>query len=515
MEKRKIYFFESNIPMDNTVYLPLVSGILRGYAESFMVLKMAYEFMPFIFMRDTPENMIKDVKDPFLMCFSVCIWNDQLSLAVAKLIKERFPKCIILFGGPQVLKDYPKTYPFIDHIITGEGEKQYIPYLAELIGMEIALPEYNIDDYPSPYTLGLYDYLLKEYPHMTFQAIVETDRYCPFGCEFCFWGQPTLTKKIKFHSLEYVAAEADWIGRNGIKYVFMANANFGMYERDQEVAQIYVRVKEKYGYPDKVRVCYGKNKIENVFKTALIMHEAKLGKAVTLARQSNSPAALAAIKRENIKLEVFDGLAMRYLNEGIPTYTEIILGLPGETLESFKASIADIIKTPTQLFIYHCTILNNTGMADPAYIEKYGIKTVRVPLTEIHCSIRKPEYVQEYENIIIGTNTMSIDEWIDGAVFSWMTQLKFVFDLEDLTETEEWHSFIFFKRVALNITQGTSRAQVDKKFGDIYWEPEELAFLRIMDDRKLIQEDPKEFARKYVLWGRKSKVHRVKQEACS
>lgn len=318
----------------------------------------------------------------------------------------------------------------------------------------------------------------------------------------CYWGQGFAENRVRHHSLKYVRDEADWIARNGIKYIFLADANFGMYERDADVAKIYVEAKEKYAFPDKVRVCYGKNKEESVFRTAKILQSAGLAKAITLARQSNDAKVLANIERSNIKLSVYSGLQERYHAEGIPTYTEIILGLPGESVETFKKGVAEIMGSATQLFIYHCSILPNTEMAKPEYIAKHGLKTVRVPLAEIHCAIRKPQDVVEYEDIIIQTNSMTQAEWIECCVFSWEMQLKQSFGVD---VTPEEHAR--FVEIAEEITRGASRGQVDLRFGNIYWEPEEMAFMRIALKTGMITGDLRDFAREVVLFGRKSKVH--------
>lgn len=145
-------------------------------------------------------------------------------------------------------------------------------------------------------------------------------------------------------------------------------------------------------------------------------------------------------------------------------------------------------------------------MADPAYIAKHGIKTVRVPLTEIHGEIRKPEYVVEYEDIIIETNTMPTKDWIKCAVYSWIIQLKYVFGVDisnNMSVLDRW-----FTSIAKRITEGKSRAMVDIKFGNIYWEPEEFTYLLLCEEMGLITGDPKEFAREHVLFGRKSKVRK-------
>jgi len=487
---KKIYLNEFNIPMDNAIYLPLVSGMLQAYAETFPEIRRTYKFMPYLFIRDTPENILKHYDDPYMACFSVCIWNHQLSLRIAELIKKKFPKCIIVFGGAQVETCDDYKYSFIDYVIEHEGETKFVDLLIGSLSSRM-----TIDYFPSPYTSGLYDKILVDMSDIDFQAIVETNRGCPFSCSFCYWGQGFDENKIKFHSLDYIKAEAEWIGRNKIKYVFMADANFGMYPQDIEVAKIYAEVARQCGYPEKVRVCYGKNKEDNVFETAKVLSDAGLAKAITLAKQSNDQGVLDNIQRSNIKASVYSNLEKRYADAGMTTYSELILGLPGETKESFKAGVQEAIQHCNKLFVYHCTVLPNTEMADPAYIKKYGIKTVRVPLAEIHGKIRPWRFVVEYEDIVIETNTMNQAEWIECATFSWIAQLSHTFGVKNLPQEEYFN----FYNIALGITEGKSRAQIDRRFGDIYWEPEELAFLHLAYK----DGDPKEFAKKHVLYGRK------------
>ena len=284
----------------------------------------------------------------------------------------------------------------------------------------------------------------------------------------------------------------------------MADANFGMYAQDYDIAKMYTEIKEKYGYPEKIRVCYGKNKEENVFRTAELLAGAGMAKAITLARQSNNEQVLDNIKRKNIKLGVYTSLQERYKLAGIPTYTEIILGLPGETLETFKRGIEEIVSSDTQLFIYHCSILPNTEMFKTEYIAKYGIKTVRVPLSEVHGTVRTPDMVTEYENIVIETNSMPKIDWIEAAVYSWRIQLQYSFGIDNIPQIE----IDRFYQIAENITNGYCRCQVDYRFGSIYWEPEELAFLRISLANEDIIGDPIQWAKETVIWGRKSKMHR-------
>jgi putative methyltransferase len=487
---KKVYFFEGNIPMGRTVYLPLVSGILAAYAKTYPAIKKSYEFMKPLYKRDLPVNILKHYDNPSIACFSVSLWNFELSKEIARLVKEKYPDCLIIFGGPSA--PFDGVMEGVDYVINGEGEKKFVNILLRLIGEpEIEVKqEQDLDHFPSPYSSGEFDQVIKD--DMEFQAIVETNRGCPFLCTYCFWGMAGNNKRFRFHSVEQVKEEADWIGRNRIKYVFCADSNFGMFKRDIEIAQIYADVKAKYGYPEKFRVCYGKNAQESIYETAKVLSKAGLAKAITLAKQTDNQLALDNVKRTNISNKVYNELQQRYMAEGIPTYVELILGLPGETLQSFKEGVQSAMVAKTNLFIYHCSVLPNTEMDRKEYREKHGLKTAWVPMAEIHCSPREPGAVQEHEEIIIGTNTMTTDEWIESAVYAWATQLRYSLNCHLMdSATEEW-----FYKIAHEITQGKPRGQLDPLFGNIYWEPEELAYLRLMYD-------PVEFARKNILYRRK------------
>ena len=87
--RKKVYFNEYNVLMDNAVYLPIVSGKLQAFAEKDRGIKNSHEFMPFVYHRDKPSEIISKYENPDVVAFSVSMWNSNLSLEVAKGIKER------------------------------------------------------------------------------------------------------------------------------------------------------------------------------------------------------------------------------------------------------------------------------------------------------------------------------------------------------------------------------------------------------------------------------------------
>ena len=91
----------------------------------------------------------------------------------------------------------------------------------------------------------------------------------------------------------------------------------------------------------------------------------------------------------NIKFDSFGDLAATFRENNIPTYTELIMGLPGETLKTFKQGLENIAHTKIDtVFIYHCSVLPNAPMNVPEYREKYGIKLVKSPIMLVHSSIK-------------------------------------------------------------------------------------------------------------------------------
>ena len=412
--QRRVYFNEYNVLLGSTTYLPLVSGLLRAFAATSETVNANYEFQPFIFHIDRPDSILSRYADPAVAAFSVCMWNEQLCLTVARQVKERWPDCLIVFGGPQVPHDpteYFETHGFIDVAVRGEGEEAFTSVLEralqastfdDIAGVSWRHPETgrcrrnaaeqpfnrDLDAYPSPYLEGLYEPLMAAHPELQFQVIIETNRGCPFLCTFCYWGKGGLSRKYRYHGMDRVAGELEWCAAQKIQYVFNADSNFGMHRRDMEIAQKLVELKTATGYPEKFRTCYGKNTEEKIFEIGVLFHQHAIEKGITLSRQSNNPETLKRVKRDNIKLDVYSNLQRRFNDHDVPVYCEMILGLPGETYESWIEGVEELMRTglKNQIFMFHCQIYPNTELAAPDYREKYGIETRNIDLEVIHAA---------------------------------------------------------------------------------------------------------------------------------
>jgi len=523
--------------MSNIAYLPFVSGLLCAYAKNHRKITSVYDFSPFLFYRDKPELILEKYKSPSIAAFSVSMWNEQLNLHIAEKVKQLYPECLIVFGGPQVpfeAQSYFDRYWFIDISVRGEGEITFTEILERAIDSEdfsgIAgiswrdkktgryiknaeerLSPKDLDKFPSPYLDGVYEYLFKENDGLNFQAIMETNRGCPFNCSYCFWGQGGLSTKWRFHSLERVQSEIEWCGKHQIRYVFNADSNFGMHKRDYDIASCLVDTKTKYGYPEKFRTCFGKNTDKRIFKIGMLLHENNLEKGITLSRQTYCEQALENVRRKNIKRSTYNNLQTLFNEYSIPVYSEMILGLPGESYESWTNGIEQLLRSglKSQLFVYLCEVYPNTELADPEYQQKFGIIAKKIELTEIHSSAKKQGEIQEYQDIIVATRSMPVGDWRSSAKFGWLTMLlhsmklgffilKYLVDRYDLSyadliryicelqipsdtgsvfRQELEHS----KNHLDNLLKGKGRGQIIAEYGPLYWDIEEAGFLRITE----------------------------------
>ncbi|MBQ2902895.1 MAG: cobalamin-dependent protein [Clostridia bacterium] len=441
MSKKKIYPVQIAISYSSPCFLPYSMGCIAAYLKNDTEIMQEYEICDVTVMRETIPDIIKRFDNPYIVAFTNFVWNLEYNKALAKELKKLYPEVKIIFGGHSVPPDasFLEKYDFIDYLMHNEGEETFslllkalasgedlnsVPNLSFRSGEEyVTTAEYHpadISSYPSPYTEGIFDHLLEEFPDIEFHATLETNRGCPYACAYCEW---CFTRRIREFPIEKIKAEIEWIAKNKIRYCYCADANFGILERDVEIAEYVAKQSKIHGYPEVFKPCYAKESDDTVFEAGYILNSNHIDKGVTLAYQTLDPVALENIGRKNLTLEHFSDLYARYSEAGIPTYTELILGLPGETCESFCKGICSLLESgqSNSMTVYECQVYDNSRMGNPEYRQKHGIGISRIPSFGIHYN---PDFsgVQEYMDVITETATMSKDEWVRAYMFSVVLQ---------------------------------------------------------------------------------------------
>jgi len=192
-----------------------------------------------------------------------------------------------------------------------------------------------LEEFPSPYLEGYLDSFIER----GLAPLFETNRGCPFHCTYCAWGVAALSKVRQF-PLEKVFAELDYVSQKFTECPgwIVGDANFGILPRDVEIAQKFRRIREKNPALHSIVVYESKNTPDRNIQIAKLMRDACGGEGhqtdnALIALQTLDTVAQEVTKRKNIKLGDVPKKVDLYHADGLGVRTDILSGLPGETLD--------------------------------------------------------------------------------------------------------------------------------------------------------------------------------------
>jgi putative methyltransferase len=448
MNKRNIYMVQVDQMYVGltfrSAYLPYAVGLLCAYAFRDETIREAYELKEFLILREQIDSVVNRMENPAFVGFSCYVWNTEYNKRLAQKVKERFPDCVIAFGGHNVPPDtgFLEDYPYIDFLMHGEGEIPFKELLLQLMqdepdfsqvpgisyraeGGQLLQTEMFVPcglDYPSPYLEGWFEPIFQKYPGIQFSIVWETNRGCPYHCAYCDWA--LLKSKIRKFPMERLLAELQWMADHKIEYVWGTDSNFGIFARDEELVDLMIAIKERTGYPQKLYMNYAKHNVDRVFSIVQKLDRSGISRqGTTLSFQSLNPEVLKNIGRENMDLAYFKSLIQRYNTAGIQTYSELILGLPGETLNSFRDGIGQLLEAGQHnaIICYRCCLLPNSTMGRTDFRQKYAFRTVPAE-TEVSPHGFSEDYVPmdhepEYMQMIVETSTLTSEDWQAANAF--------------------------------------------------------------------------------------------------
>lgn len=385
---------------------PLALGMIFAYAKAYDGgrLERLYDLDPDWLVRKTKVRQI--VADgPAIFLFSNYIWSDSQNLALSAMVKQHSPESLTVHGGPSAPKydldarQFLRAHPHIDVLVRGEGEVTAAELLDALGGRlegrngdlselrdvagltfrdgdrVVRTPDRprlaDLDELPSPYLTGLFDVYGEATSTM---ATVETNRGCPYGCTFCDWGSATNSRIRKF-ALDRVYAELDWCAERKMPLLAVADANFGIFARDVDIARYLAGLRERHGYPRQFVTNYAKNTVKHLEQIVEIVADSGIVTQGLLSLQTTDADTLSAVERTNIKLERYEDLARAFRRAKLPLYVDLMLGLPGSTVDSFRTDLQMCIDSEVSGKIYLTELLPNSPMNEPGYRERHAIET--------------------------------------------------------------------------------------------------------------------------------------------
>ena len=425
----------------NAYYLPYSAGVVWSYSLADPEIKERFEVTDWIWKRDVVKDTVERLSKNDIVAFSTYVWNHRYNYEVARQLKELNPNILIVFGGPEVAITDPNLFvdnPFMDLVICYEGEitfkrvlKAYesrdwenVPGLlinrdGEAVKTEDAERIETLEEVPSPYLAGIFDDLIAKHPEVTWQGTLETNRGCPFACTFCDWGSLTYNKVKKFE-LQRVFDELEWMAKHNFDWISITDANFGMFpERDGLIADKIIECQEKYGSPRTFSVAWAKNQKKEVIDIVKKLLDSRgFNQGLTLSVQSLDLDVLENIRRKNMEMNKLNEVFELCDQRNIPAYTELILGLPGESLDSWKKNFYQLydLNQHTGITVFQAQLLENAEMN---LLQKKLYKITSQPVTDYFAGSYSVEHIEESIDVITGTKDMPTPVMLDAQIFSW------------------------------------------------------------------------------------------------
>lgn len=438
----KVYFADlthDTIGLATEVF-PLNVGFVAAYCKKRFGDEV--EVRIFKYIPSLEEALLESPPD--VLALSNYSWCHNIDMAMLRLLAERRPEALRILGGPNFPHEadaqsaFLRERPLVDAYVYLDGEVGFANVLevvrsaggleegrkvlkshavagvvqVDADGRLLAppLPQRlrELDEIPSPYLTGLFD----EFFDGRLHPMIQTNRGCPFRCTFCADGTE-LVSKINSFSIERVRAEIEYIGRRvpkNVRALFISDLNFGMYKRDLETCSELARVKAAYGYPDYIEATTGKNS-----KHRIINAIEKLGGtlSLTMSVQSMTPAVLKNIKRDNIRVEDFLALKPAVKRARLPTYSEVILGLPGETRESHMQTLGRLLNSEIDhVASYTLILLEGAELASERQRAQWEFKTKFRVIPRDFTRLSNGEKVVEVEEVVVGSKSMSWDDYL-------------------------------------------------------------------------------------------------------
>lgn len=421
-------------------YLPYSVGILWSYSLTNDFIKNNLELDRLVYKRECIKELAIELAKNDIVAFSTYVWNRNYNFTLAQKIKEINPNVFIVFGGPEPPITNPNIFldvmPFCDVIVRGEGEYIFASLLEKYIKNEDYSNDVGLlinqngvckdngagerinelDSVPSPYLSGVFDSILpleKEW-----NAVIETNRGCPYKCTFCDWGSLTYSKVKKFN-LTRVFHEIEWMSQNKIGYMDVADANFGIFiERDNMIVDKLIEVQTSNGYPYRTGWSWAKNQQSEVVGIAKkLIKSGHFNNGLTISLQSMDENTLKTIKRSNMGINKINEIFAECRKDGVPLNVELILGLPGETLQTWENTIYGVFEVGQHdsVEVWQAQILENAEM-NLSQRKEFNIRG-RMVLDYFPNGLDNE--APEFSEIVTSTSTMSLDEMVESYKLAW------------------------------------------------------------------------------------------------
>jgi radical SAM superfamily enzyme YgiQ (UPF0313 family) len=424
------------------MYVPLNLGYLVSH------LQKKFNNQITVSMYIDPQELILSVcnSKPDLLCLSLYTWNTNLTNTVTRLIREKLGcGIVIIAGGPSIDIDHEEQQrslskmSAIDAFVIGEGEVGLQNIIERIMSdkhqwnhtpidgvvikdgnefirskQKVAVPD--LSELDSPYLNGILDKFLRP----PFRPIVQASRGCPNTCTFCVSGKnpPVLrhfpVEQVK-NEMTYLAKKLKDIQCHDI---FIVDENFGIFPTDVEIADHIVKLNEEVG--SLLTVSFYNDKKFTPTSREICEKLKNLRGEYGISLQTENEETLRRIKRKNLDNKQIDEIIQWARDLGISTNTELIFGLPYETLKSFMALMEKSIKLGFDRIVTNpLFLLSGAELNRREARAEFGLKTQK-RLFMNNYGLVEGVFSAESEEVVVSSSTFTFDDFMTVRYVSFM-----------------------------------------------------------------------------------------------
>ena len=368
------------------IHSNLAVRYLKAFTEDMDYISKIREFS----INDRDEKVLEEIikEKPDIVAFSTYIWNIEMVKRLSNLIKIVNSNIKILYGGPEVSYDSSNILNELngDYLIEGEGEKTYREFV-----------EYTLGERDIKSIRGLY---YKEgnkvigngnRPLMNMNEIVfpykmdenldnkivyyEASRGCPFNCKYCL---SSTIHGVRFLDIERVKKELQFFIDKKVKLVKFVDRTFNCnFKFSTAIWEFLINAETNTQFHFEISADILKPQ-----ELELLRRAPKDRFQFEVGVQTTNDEVLNRINRfvnfSDIKEKVEELMSIRNIKQ----HLDLIAGLPGEDLKSFKKSFNDVYSIrPEEIQLGFLKLLRGSSMREEAH--EYEMKYSPYPPYEI------------------------------------------------------------------------------------------------------------------------------------
>jgi len=340
--KNALKIFQPFLP----IFVPIGAGYLLAFAQQ---QNIRVKFIDEQIEDDVAAKVcgyVSDMRPPYIFAFSVLTASFKSAISVSRELKKLFPDSVIIFGGihPTASPEEVMSYPHIDAVIRGEGEKGLVEFykcvkenrdFTRIEGLSYRKAGGVIHNRLSQDPIDLDS--LPDFPYHLFKSdrydlgFVVSSRGCPHRCIFCS-NRVTTGKKYRHACAKKIMHDIDWVyNQYLIKKPGKRNIQFlddNLLVNQHRVYELLDEIK-KAGFDKKMTFSFQARGDNVNFKLLKDLYDAGF-KSVFFGLETASEELMKIVKKDETVARCVEAVKMAK-QIGFHVSATFIYGLPTET----------------------------------------------------------------------------------------------------------------------------------------------------------------------------------------